>query len=243
MEPEDASILIVDDEVDICENMADILRDLGYRVEMAHDGRRALELVRQQPFDVALIDLKMPGMDGLTLYREMKKVRAGTAAIVVTAHATDRHAEEALALGALQVLPKPIDFPRLFRHIDAALARPLLLVVDDDRDLCETLWDLLHERGFRVCLAHGKADAAGRLDEKGPSYRVVLIDMKLPDGDGGDVLRRVRAANPEAHVVLITGFPRESGPQIETLIAAGVDAVQYKPFDVPRLLSTIQQLA
>ena len=79
------SILVVDDEVDTCRNLSDILTDLGYRVDVAHDGLTALELVRQKPYDVALLDLKMPGMDGLTLYREIKKVRAGTVAIVVTA--------------------------------------------------------------------------------------------------------------------------------------------------------------
>jgi two-component system, NtrC family, response regulator HydG len=67
------SILVVDDEVDTCRNLSDILTDLGYRVDVAHDGFTALAMVRQKPYDVALLDLKMPGMDGLTLYREIKK--------------------------------------------------------------------------------------------------------------------------------------------------------------------------
>jgi len=67
------SILVVDDEVDACLNLADILSDLGYRVDLAHDGESALALVRQRRYDVALLDLMMPGMDGTTLYGEMKK--------------------------------------------------------------------------------------------------------------------------------------------------------------------------
>jgi two-component system, NtrC family, response regulator HydG len=51
-------------------------------------------------------------------------------------------------------------------QVEAALEQPLILVVDDDRDICETLWDLLHERGYRVCLAHGEAEAAGRLRDR-----------------------------------------------------------------------------
>src|SRR5207244_3512201 len=65
-----ASILVVDDDEDTRRNLSDILTDLGYHAETAHDGPSALELVRRRPFDVALLDLKMPGMDGLTLYRE-----------------------------------------------------------------------------------------------------------------------------------------------------------------------------
>src|SRR4051794_30554462 len=91
-----ASILIVDDDLDTCSNLSDILTDLGYRVATAHDGPAALELVRHQHYDVALLDLKMPGMDGLTLYRAMRRLRADTVAIIVTAYAGSGTVEEAL---------------------------------------------------------------------------------------------------------------------------------------------------
>src|SRR5690242_3728448 len=94
------SVLVVDDDVDTCRNLADILTDLGYHVETAHDGPTALEMIRQRPYDVALLDYKMPGMDGLMLYREIKRLRAGTVAIVVTAYASGGTAEEALQAGA-----------------------------------------------------------------------------------------------------------------------------------------------
>src|SRR6476646_7233102 len=98
------SILVVDDEVDTCRNLSDILADLGYTVDIAHDGPSALELVKHKSYDVALLDFKMPGMDGLTLYREIKKLRADTVAIVVTAYAAGEMKTEALAAGAWQVL-------------------------------------------------------------------------------------------------------------------------------------------
>src|SRR6516225_1825125 len=133
------AILVVDDDMDTCRNLADILTDLGYRVDVAHDGLSALELVRQNPYDVALLDYKMPGMDGLTLYREIKKLRSGTVALIVTAYAGSNQAEEALAAGAWQVLPKPTDFPKLLSMVEKALDQPLVLVIDDDHDLCANL--------------------------------------------------------------------------------------------------------
>ncbi len=129
------SILLVDDDKDICENMADIFADLGYTVNVAHEGNAALDLVRERPYDVTLLDLKMPGMDGLALYREIKKRQAGTAAFLVTAYASATTTEDAIAAGMWQVLPKPLDLPRLLHLIDEALERPLVLVVDDDVDL------------------------------------------------------------------------------------------------------------
>src|SRR3954467_4199363 len=93
-------VLVVDDEQDTCSNLSDILTDLGYRVDVANEGQAALELVRRNPYNVALLDLRMPGMDGLTLYREIKKLRAGTVAILVTAYAGGATSEEALGAGA-----------------------------------------------------------------------------------------------------------------------------------------------
>jgi DNA-binding NtrC family response regulator len=235
-----ASILVVDDDVDTCRNLQDILTDLGYHVEIAHDGLTALELVRRRPWDLALLDLKMPGMDGLTLYRELRKLRAETVAIVVTAFANKDTTSEALAAGAWQLLPKPVDFPRLLQLVDEALGQPLVLVVDDDPDLCANLWDLLRERGYRVSIAHDECTAAARLSDQ--VFKVVLIDLKLPSGDGSSVFRLVRTINPQARTVLITGHRDEMNPLIRQVVTEGADAICYKPFDVPELLSTLEQL-
>lgn len=235
-----ASILVVDDEVDTCRNLSDILTDLGYHVDTAFDGFAALELVRKKCYDIALLDLKMPGMDGLTLYRELRKLCAGTVAIVVTAYASKATAEEALAAGAWHVLPKPVDFPRLMALVEEALGQPLVLVVDDDNDLCANLWDLLRESDYRVAVAHDEEDASRLLAEH--DFRIVLIDMKLPRGDGRGVFQRVRQTNPHARTVVITGNRAEMDPLIQRVMAEGADAVCYKPFDVPSLLSMLQQL-
>jgi CheY-like chemotaxis protein len=235
------AVLVVDDEVDTCRNLSDILADLGYQVDVAYDGLSALELVRKKAYDVALLDLKMPGMDGLTLYREIKKLRAGTVAIVVSAYASHQVTEEALEAGAWQVLPKPVDLSRLLGLVNEALDQPLVMVVDDDADLCASLWDVLRDRGFRVSVAHDEAAAAEQL--RGTAPRVVLIDMKLPTGDGRRVFQLVRQANPQARTVVITGFRAEMDQLVQKVVAEGADAVCYKPFDIPRLLTTLQQLA
>src|SRR5262249_61740629 len=97
----------------------------------------------------------------------------------------------ARAAGAWQGLNKPADLPRLCRLLDQALGQPLVMVVDDDADLCASLWDLLRERGYRVGLAHDEAEAAQRLKDQ--DYRVVLIDLKLPRGNGSSLFRLVPA--------------------------------------------------
>lgn len=122
MDQQSPSVLIVDDEVDICLNYADIFTDVGYAVDVAHAGASALEYIRERAYDVALLDFKLPDMDGLTLYREIKKLREGTVAIIVTGFATDEIVKEATAAGVMRVVPKPAPVPKMIELIDQALS-------------------------------------------------------------------------------------------------------------------------
>jgi CheY-like chemotaxis protein len=236
-----ARILVVDDERDICENLRDILGDLGHDVSMAHDGPSALDLTaKSPPFDVALIDLKMPGMDGLTLYAELKRRWPSLVAMLVTAHSGMDTPERAARAGAWRVLPKPVDLPRLHALLEEAIGQPLVLVVDDDHDLCENLWDLLRERGFRVGWAHSEAEATDQLADG--RFQVVLIDLKMPESDPAHVLDLARASEPAARTMLITAYRPEMDGLITTMLERGADAVCYKPFQVPELLGTLERL-
>lgn len=238
--PHQPQVLVVDDEVDACSNMSDILSDIGCHVDSACDGRTALEMVRRTNYDVALLDLRMPGMDGLTLYREIKKLRSATVAVLVTAYADGVTCEEARAAGAWRVLSKPVHVPKLLQLVDLAWGQPMLLVVDDDREVCDDLWRILRERGYRVALAHDTAEAAVQLRDA--TYQTALIDMKLPGGDGAAVFELVRKADPRTRVVLITGRRPEMDALVQRALAEGADATCYKPFDVRRLIETIEHL-
>jgi CheY-like chemotaxis protein len=241
MSRDEPSILVVDDDPDNCRNLADILEDLGYRVDTAQSGPDAIELARRTSYDIALLDLRMPGMDGLELYRELKRIRPGAVALLVTAYSGGGKAEEALTAGMWKVVTKPVDLAKLLPLVDEALGQPLILVVDDDHDLCANLGEMFRERGFRVAVAHTLEEAEARIREEG--FRVVLIDMMLPGADGGAVFRAVREARPEARTVLVTGARERFADLIEQALAEGADAVCYKPFDIPQLLSTLDRLA
>jgi DNA-binding NtrC family response regulator len=240
METRIPRLLVVDDEPDICDNLSDIFTELSYRVDIAHNGQEALKLVDLNQYDVALLDLKMPGMNGLELYREIRRRSVDTVAIVVTANANSDMARSALHSGAWRIMPKPLDLKQLLTHVDEALSQPLVLVVDDDHDLCQSLWDLFREHGYRAGMAHDVDDVRDRLRQR--SYRVVLIDMKLPDGNGTEVLRMVRSENPEARALIITGHV-DIDALVQQALASGADAVCYKPFNVEELLKTIRSLA
>jgi two-component system NtrC family response regulator/two-component system response regulator AtoC len=118
------TILVVDDDADTCRNMVDLFGDLGYAVETAADGEAALEKTRRQPYDLGLLDLRMPGMDGLTLCRHLQRMHPGMVRLIVTAFAGPDLSEEARAAGARHVVAKPIDFPGLLALVEEGVGPP-----------------------------------------------------------------------------------------------------------------------
>lgn len=240
MSAEATRILIVDDEPDTCANLSDILADFGYQVDTADSGFTALDLLKQHSYDIALLDLRMPGMDGLELYRRIRELSAGTVAIVVTAYASSDTAKSVLSAGAWRLVSKPVDTGALLNLVTRAADMCQVLVVDDDRELCDNLWDLLRERGLRVHLAHDVPDAESAVQQH--KFQVVLIDMKLPTGHGLQVLRTLQQADRDARTILITGFAAEMETKVQQAVQAGASAVCYKPFNVDELLSTVQEL-
>ena len=233
-------MLIVDDEQDTCRNLSDIFTDLGYRVDTACDGLSALHKMRDVRFEFAVVDLMMPNMDGLSLYREMKKLSPEIVAILSTAYPGHPRTEESQAAGIWRIVPKPVDVACLLELIDEALKQPLVLIVDDDPEQCANLWDLLRDQGFRVGIAHDVRSAIDRLRKTG--FDVVLIDMRLPDGDGADVFRSLSQLERRARTIVITGYRAEVAAALEYLMNEGVDAVCYKPLDVADLFAKIQRL-
>ena len=115
MRPGNPSILIVDDEPDITRTFAQILRTEGYDVMTAPNGPTALAILRDHPVDVMLLDLAMPGMDGLAVLRAIRTLPMHTAVVVISAHIEPAGEAEAKRLGAAAVLSKPPNIGELLR--------------------------------------------------------------------------------------------------------------------------------
>ena len=234
------SILIVDDNEDIRANIKDILDDMGYEVDTAEDGPSALERVRERSYDVALVDFKMPGMDGAELYREIRRIRPEIVAIMITAYAGSNGAQLALDAGTWKVLRKPVDFAELLGMIDKVVHEPIVLVVDDDKEFCENLWQLLRERGYRVSIAHSEEEGLAKAASQ--QVDVAIIDVKLGSVDCREVYLRLCEQQPNARTVMITGYRTEADTIIAELAENGPDGICYKPIEIPALMETLEQL-
>jgi len=101
------SILIIDDEKSMCEFLSIMLKREGYRVQYATDPQEGIRLAQKDIFDLAIIDIRMPGMDGLSVLKEIRKISPETATIMITAYASTRTAVQAIKEGAYDYLTKP----------------------------------------------------------------------------------------------------------------------------------------
>jgi excisionase family DNA binding protein len=114
-------VLVVDDEASIRDLLAKTLALAEYDVDVAADGRSALERMRMNPYDLLIADLKMPGMDGLTVIREAKRYKADLPVIVITGFSTESSAIDALNLGVAGYLTKPFRVPQVLAAAAKAL--------------------------------------------------------------------------------------------------------------------------
>ena len=114
-------VLVVDDEAAIRDLLSKTLALAEYDVDLAPDGRTALERLRIIPYDLLITDLKMPGVDGLSVIREARRLKADIPVIIITGFSTEASAIEAVNLGVSGYLTKPFRVPRVL----AAAARAL----------------------------------------------------------------------------------------------------------------------
>ncbi|MBI4012377.1 MAG: sigma-54-dependent Fis family transcriptional regulator, partial [Candidatus Rokubacteria bacterium] len=116
-----ARALVVDDDPDLCEALGDRLRGLGFQVTAAGSGGEALRLVREDPPLIVLLDLVLPGMDGMAVLEAIRREEPEVVVIVITAHGTIARAVEAMKKGAYDFVTKPFD-PR---HLEIVLGKAL----------------------------------------------------------------------------------------------------------------------
>ena len=113
MDNQGVNILVVDDEFSVRDSLCNWFKIEGYRVDTAGNGMEALKKLQDDVWDIVLVDIKMPGMDGMELQRQIKKIDNTMIVIIITAYATVDTAVEAMKEGAYDYLSKPIDPDKL----------------------------------------------------------------------------------------------------------------------------------
>jgi two-component system OmpR family response regulator len=123
---EEFRVLIVDDEEDFVVTLEKRLRKRNLEVGTALDGAQALKLIKEKDFDVVVLDVKMPGMDGLEILGQIKQMKPLIEVIMLTGHASIESGIEGMKLGAFDYLMKPINIDELMAKMRSAYYKKLL---------------------------------------------------------------------------------------------------------------------
>ncbi|MDD2337283.1 MAG: DUF4263 domain-containing protein [Geobacteraceae bacterium] len=250
------NILIVDDESDISFVLKLQLEDAGYSTTCANNGIAALEILKKEHFSLTLLDLKMPGMDGLQVLNQLKSSELNMPIIIMTAHGSEDIAVECMKSGASDYLSKPFSKDEMLKKIVLALKQktksallcthkakalskePVVLIVEDEADVALILKFCLEDAGYRTERAKDgiKAiDAIGKV-----KFDLVLLDIKMPRMDGLQVLKRIGNSLRDVPVIMMTAHGNED-IVVECMKIGARDYIS-KPFSSDSLIGKINYL-
>jgi DNA-binding NtrC family response regulator len=141
----ETTVLLVDDEEDFVTVLAERLERRGLTVDTAESGEAAVERVEEHGYDAILLDMAMPGMDGIQTLKQLLAINSDLQVVLLTGQSTLHQAVEAMKLGALDFLEKPADIETLVAKIDDAARRTTRL---QDKRVEQRISDIVRKKGW-----------------------------------------------------------------------------------------------
>jgi len=232
-------IFIVDDDVDFAESLAETLESRGHVVELCHSGEEAVSRFRETDFDIAFMDVKLPGMNGVESFFEIRKDKPDAKVMMMTGYSVEELLQQAIDHGALGVLDKPLDIEAVLTAVAEAGSDGIVLVADDDPDFAESAAAALTSAGYKVLLAHDGQEAIDKVLTN--SIDILVLDMRMPALSGLEVYMGLKKQGHVVPTLIVTGYREEEAAVAELSETAGVCCL-YKPFDPKALLDSIENL-
>src|SRR5437867_391603 len=208
--------------------LCDVLTFKGWDVTAAYSGDVAVQMAWKEPFDVVLMDIKMPGMDGVAAFKAMKEAKPDVRVILMTAYAENDRISEAQREGVIRVMSKPVDVTMLMSLLATSVrgAHPVLLI-DNDITFLKTLSDVLTLRGFRTVLAENLAQAGRLITEQRPA--AILLHVHMGAMSAREAVAAVRTLSPSVSLILYSGQPSAELEIDRALPAEWIHAYLQKP--------------
>lgn len=194
-------LLVVDDDPNLGESLRDVLTDKGYEVVVVTQGAVALGRLAQEHFDMALVDIRMPGLDGAATAKLIHTLKPGLPVVMITGYELDDLARQALQEGAVAILSKPLDIDRTVNLIEHTIKRPTVLIIDPERADAEELRQALESADCLTTVAPDLSQARQALSRA--AYDCIILNAALMRGHGPDALVDITRLQPGAYLVFV----------------------------------------
>ncbi|MFH1540242.1 MAG: response regulator [Elusimicrobiota bacterium] len=231
-------ILIVDDEIEFIGFLIDRLKGYGYTVVAVDSGKKAVALAKSGFYDLFLIDINMPEMDGLEVFEKIKEVSALSSVVMMTAAAPESMVKKALENGAFAVVHKPYELKKLIPVIDGAMKEPTVLIIDDSISDREKLKNMLVEKKYKVVVAEDAETALKILSQV--EIDIVFIDIVMPNEDGFSVLKKIKSIYPSIGAIMMTSYTDIEYTEIA--LKRGAYTCLHKPLNIETIVGITEKL-
>jgi DNA-binding NtrC family response regulator len=231
------SVLVIDDDRQMVQTLCAVLRLHGWDPTPGYSGEDAIRAVQAKPYAAVLMDVKMPGLDGVEAFRIIRHDFPTLPVILMTAYAAHELLAEATREGVLMILPKPLPLARLTDALADLTRNGPILIVDDEPEFLETLTDILKTGDHEVFKATSLDDALRLLSGVAPS--VIVMDLRLNGLEPHDAVVAIKRMSPEVLLILYSGHPRLLTDTVSRLPNGWIYATLHKPFAPDRLLQLL----
>ena len=229
-------ILIVDDQSGIRESMSDALIIEGYEVHSFSNGFDAIKKAKEVSFDVAFLDIKMPGINGVETFVQIKKISPETVVFMITANAEEALLKQAIDEGAYAIIDKPFDMDMIIKVVADTQDKIAILMIDDEKEFIDNTRQDLIKKGYKVVSVTDENQAKASLARK--SEEVVLVDVK-GKFNSEEVFARIKNITGEENPRIIMINSNKANDDSGQLITVGTKKLRNKPIDINSIKETI----
>jgi len=206
MKAKKINILLVDDNEKFLKSIAERTKLKGFNVFTASSGQQALDIAKKQPIHVAVVDQRMPDMEGLVVITKLKALAPDINTILLTGHGDEKLKEASEALNSTYFDKQ--DMSRFWTFLsNLPLGNINILLVDDNAKFLNTLAERIRLKGYEPCTALNGREAIEIT--KTTKIHMAVVDQRMPDMDGLVVITKLKEIDADIQTVLLTGHGDE----------------------------------
>jgi CheY-like chemotaxis protein len=234
-------ILVVDDDVDNACSMGELFELEGHSVMVVHSGEAAIGAWLAEDFDIAFMDVMMPGKNGVESFLEIRRSKPGAKVYMMTGYSVEQLLQQAIAGGALGVLTKPVDSGKLLNALDSVRPAGIVVVAEADPAVSAGLAEIVSSSGRITDLARCADDAFVAAARE--NLDVLILDLRRPLIESIEIYSSLREAGLAVPTVIVTPEAEDHGDTLKAIGDVAVTGILNKPFDPLQLLERLDKLA